>query len=81
VRVQNREAATAGIESGTPTERRASSVRRHFGEEAGEFLAGVLEFAFDLALFLTVAVPKLGAQFLDMLFERDHRHLLVVCER
>jgi len=48
---------------------------------AGEFVAGRLEFAFDLTPFLAAeAGPEFGAQFLDMLFER-HRPLLDGSER
>ncbi len=51
------------------------------GEKAGEILAGFLEFALDLAPFLGIAPAEFGAQFLDMLFQRDHRHLLDGSER
>jgi hypothetical protein len=43
------------------------------GEKAGEFVASFLELAFDLAPFLGIAPAEFSAQFLDVLFERDHR--------
>jgi hypothetical protein len=63
-------------------ERIASEPLSRFpGEEAGQFIASFLEFAFDLAPFLGIAPAEFGAQFLDMLFKRHHRHLLDGSER